>query len=101
MARTLFPLILESRNYSNSPHFSLRYTASPEGLVKIGVTVSKKVSKSAVVRNTVRRRAYSALAPFLSILPTKLYLVIAKPGAEAVRGEILRAELKKLFETVK
>jgi ribonuclease P protein component len=86
--RSQFAGLLQSRAYKNSAHFTLRTAPSPSG-ARFAVSVSKKVSKSAVVRNRVRRRAYTALPK----AGQGLYLLIAKPGVERVKGEELREEL--------
>ena len=65
---------------------------------RLAVSVSKKVSKSAVVRNTVRRRTYAAARTLLPSLGKKLFLVIAKPGVEMVKGEALLSELAGLLK---
>lgn len=72
--------------------FSLR--VSPSDKVEIIISVSKKVSKSAVVRNTIKRRL-RPLSKKLFLKPAK-YLLIAKPGVENLKGKILEDELYKL-----
>ncbi len=89
---------MESRKYFNSEHFSLRVAPSKE--IRIAVSVSKKISKKAVVRNKIRRRAYSIVKEFVPILPKNLFLLIAKSGSDKVRGEDLRKELSLLFKKV-
>jgi ribonuclease P protein component len=91
--RSQFADLLQSRQYKNSAHFTLRAAPSKSG-ARFAVSVSKKVSKSAVVRNRVRRRAYSALPK----AGQGLYLLIAKPGAEKAKGDELREELASLFK---
>jgi ribonuclease P protein component len=93
ISRSQFAEIMKSRQFANSPHFTLR-SVSVGNIAKFAVSVSKKVSKKAVVRNRIRRRAYSAL-PKAS---PGLHLLIAKPGAEQVKGEVLRDELALLFK---
>ncbi len=80
---------------SGSKNFSLSTVNSDKA--RLAVSVSKKVAKRAVVRNTVRRRVYSATRNLISRLPNKLFLIIAKPGADKIRGEALRAELAGLL----
>ena len=62
------------------------------------ISVSKKVSKKAVIRNRIRRR----VRPILRELKTKLkpatYFVVAKSGAEDIKGEELNKELVLLFK---
>ena len=96
--RALFKPLLESRQYFNSAHFSLR--VAPSDKVRVAVSVSKKISKSAVVRNRIRRRAYSTLRPTLPHLPNRLFLLIAKSGVEKVKGQVLIDELAGLFKKI-
>lgn len=94
--RRLFKPLLESKRAAHSPHFSLRSASSESA--RASVSVSKKVSKSAVVRNKVRRRVYSALRDME--MPRRMLLFIAKPGAEKVKGEALTNELEKLIRSI-
>lgn len=98
MPRELFKELLEKSRYVNSTYFSLRYRLSHESEPKIGVSVSKKISKKAVVRNTLRRRVYSSLRPSLAGLPKGLFLFVAKPGAEKLRGQSLQDEIELLLK---
>ena len=92
--RKLLGLILESKKYFNSVHFSLR--VAPSNVTRVAISVSKKVSKYAVVRNRIRRRTYSAIQLLIPNLSHNLYLLIAKQGAEKVKGKELENELKSL-----
>ena len=94
--RELFTSFRGGRLFHSS-HFLLRQDLGGSS-ARIGVSVSKKVSKKAVVRNLVRRRAYSALAPLLPTLPSGMYVFSAKPGAQALKGENLSAELAELLK---
>lgn len=73
--------------------FSLRI--SPHDNIKVIISVSKKVSKSAVVRNTIKRRI-RPLAKKLFLKPAQ-YLLVVKPGAQELRGKELESELSKLI----
>jgi len=79
-----------------TPHFSLRVSPSTE--LKWIISVSKKVSKSAVVRNLVKRRTRPILKSLAASLPIGTYLLIAKPGVESVNGEALKVELVTLLK---
>lgn len=76
-------------------HFYLRIT--PSDTVKIVISVSKKVSKKAVIRNKIRRRVRSIVREFSSHFKPATYFIIAKPGSEKIKGEILKTELKELL----
>lgn len=43
------------------PQISLIYTKNERGFLRFGVVVSKKILKSAVGRNRIRRRVYEAI----------------------------------------
>ncbi|MEK7194073.1 MAG: ribonuclease P protein component [Patescibacteria group bacterium] len=100
LPRETFSEIQKSKQFSGNKSFILRTAKSNDG-PKFAVTVSKKVSKSAVVRNTLRRRTYSVINDFLPSLFPGLYLFIAKPGAEKIRGVTLREEVSSLLNPFK
>ncbi len=65
ISRSLFANVLKNGSFSHSSSFSFRLLISQVGLPKFSFVVSKKVSKSAVVRNTLRRRGYSIVRAVL------------------------------------
>lgn len=77
-------------------HFYLR--VKPSETVKTVISVSKKVSKKAVIRNRIKRRIRPFLATFKKKLSPGEYFVVAKPGAENMKGKELERELKSLFK---
>jgi len=86
----------------NSPLFSLRFSGQPLfGEPRVAVSVSKKVLKSAVARNGVRRRVYAALRSYIPELSPRAFLFVAKSGAEKLKGDRLKLEIKKLLEESK
>ena len=96
--RKLFGELLLSKRYANSPHFSLRVSPLQEGSSRFAVSVSKKVSKKASVRNTIRRRVYSVLRNLGPLAHPGLYLFIAKPGSDKIKGEMLSNEVAELLK---
>lgn len=78
-------------------HFSLRFTPSEEK--KLIISVSKKISKKAVVRNTIKRRVRAAFRKLHS--KTGTYLIIAKQGSENIKGENLTDELGRMIRPIK
>ncbi|MEX0932420.1 MAG: ribonuclease P protein component [Parcubacteria group bacterium] len=105
--RKLFKQIIEQSSgatsrprFLHSKHFSVRFADFGGESARIAVSVSKKVSKSAVLRNRTRRRAYSSLRDSLPLLKAGLYLVSAKPGAEKLKGEALKLELEDLLSSL-
>ncbi len=72
----------------------------PHELAKFSVVVSKKVSKRAVVRNKLRRRAYGTLANNVASIPTGVVIVLYKPGASKANRLILQTELVGLLARI-
>lgn len=79
---------------SVTPHFTLRVT--PNEALKVIISISKKVSKKAVIRNRIRRRIRPILSTFK--LPTATYLLVVRSGPEEIKGNELRVELAGLFK---
>jgi len=75
-------------------HFILR--SSPSTEKEFIISVSKKVSKKAVIRNLIKRRIRPILKKF-DLKPAR-YLLIANPGAEKIRGVELQSELEKVLK---
>ena len=94
--REQFKELLLSRKFSNSPHFSLRIGVAT--MPRFAVAVSKKVSKSAVVRNRIRRRVYNVISSSIDLFSPGLYLFIAKSGADKLKVEHIKTELDKLIK---
>jgi ribonuclease P protein component len=67
-------------------------------LGRVGIVVSQKVSKRAVVRNRLKRQVRAIMKQFLPQLRPRLWVVInLRPGAEQCEyGDFLQ-ELKQLF----
>ncbi len=87
--------ILSSRQTSSTKNFLLRFAQNKDK--RFAVSVSKKVSKSAVARNTLRRRTYAVLRDLLPKLGNGLYLISAKPSAKDLRGDRLKNEITELL----
>lgn len=68
--------------------------------IRAGVVVSRKVNKSAVVRNRIRRRVYSQLRNSMSglQLSADLLFTIYQSEVSAMPTEQLAVEINKLIE---
>jgi len=83
----------------HSPLFQVIYkeSAASHGSAVVG----KKVAKRAVDRNTLRRRMYGILYPYLKSAQTpRTVIVIAKAGARTLARKQFALELKSLLERV-
>ena len=79
----------------HSEHLQLIYTPSPE--FHGSIVVGKKVFKTAVKRNRLRRQLYAALYGLhRNGFPAGVYIIIAKPQAKNTEAQLLCAELRTL-----
>jgi ribonuclease P protein component len=65
---------------------------------RLGITVSKRVDKTAVGRNRIRRQVKEVFRLQRATLPSGDYVVLAKPEAAKCDNAGVRAELSSLFE---
>lgn len=88
-----------------SPFFSIVIYQSKETTTKesrASVVVSKKTAKTAVARNTLRRRFYDILAQYFKGVPTPVTVVIyPKTDAQKAKFSILKLEMGKAFKQAK
>lgn len=78
--------------------FSVRYAENTKrSNYRAAVVVSKKVSKSAVVRNRIRRRVYEALRGFEDdiVRPYDIVLTIFSETVKDTKFEDLQKQLKR------
>lgn len=100
LERKDFVNLLASKRFVNTENFSLRLGAG-EKVAKLAVSVSKKVSKLAVDRNTLRRRVYSVVRSSVKDLEPNSYLFVARPSAKKLKGERLEKEVFSLLNQFK
>jgi ribonuclease P protein component len=78
-------------------HVSLRYVRNPRmSSYRAAVVVSRKVSKSAVIRNRIRRRIYEIIRLNTATVVEPYDLVFTVYGEEA--AHMSHATLKKILE---
>ncbi len=83
----------------HSTHLTVVHTPTKE-LAKTAVVVSKKVTKSAVARNRLRRRLYATLMASSAYQGTGVYVVLTKSGAATVPRMTLRSELIDILASI-
>ena len=79
-----------------SPKMSLVYTKNTRGFTRIAVVISKKIEKSAVKRNRVRRRVYEAIRLNIDKFPKATDYVFVVFSGEVKKMEF--SELEKLLD---
>ncbi len=68
ISKALFPLLMGGKSFAGE-FFSVKVSASPDKATsRFAFVVSKKVAKTAVMRNRLRRRGYAALRPLIPSL---------------------------------
>ncbi|GFZ88881.1 ribonuclease P protein component [Dyella caseinilytica] len=77
--------------------FSVRYRSNELGYARLGLAVSKRVSKRAVERNRVKRLLRESFRRVRSQLPALDLMVMAREQAAGVPGPELLAELDALW----
>lgn len=77
--------------------FSVRYRQNELGHARLGLAISKRVSKRAVERNRIKRLARESFRRVRSQLPSVDLVVMAREQASGVPGPELLAELETLW----
>jgi ribonuclease P protein component len=95
-----FQTVYQQGSRYSSPHLLLRALPVVGGVnaTQIGVSVSKKVSKKAVVRNRLKRQVRAAIRPLLPYLvPGWKVIFTVRPQAVGCKSEHFLRELKQLL----
>lgn len=71
-----FEHVFSSKSSLSGRFFRLIIINNNLPISRVGVVVSSKVSKKAVVRNKIRRRVYSFIRPYLKTLQPSLDIVV-------------------------
>jgi ribonuclease P protein component len=82
--------------------FNIRVKKNSTNSYRLAVVVSKKVSKSAVVRNRIRRRVFEHVRKNFSHTPKldgcEVIVTVFEESVATIKSEELGRQLKKLFE---
>lgn len=97
-----FEKVMKKGGFLNSSFFTLRFLKNPINSTHFSIVVAKKVAKTAVLRNKIRRRAYSILRKSEKTLKNKGFLILfAKKGVEKATFKAVEADILKLLEKLK
>ncbi len=72
-----------------------------QGDTRVSVVVSKKIAKTAVTRNKIRRRFYSAVSPFIKDSREISIVIYPKIKTEEAPFSLLKSEIGKMFSEAK
>lgn len=76
----------------------MRHVAGSHDQARLGLAVSRKTSRRAVVRNRIKRHVRESFRAIRHELPPRDILVIALPPAAAGTGPELREELDRHWQ---
>jgi ribonuclease P protein component len=82
-------------------HFLLRWLESPDHRARLGLAVSRKVSKRAVERNRIKRVIRESFRATREALPDFDILVIARTSATTVPNPALHGDLERAWQSLK
>lgn len=83
-----------------SRHFSAEVAANDGDGARLGLAVSRRVSKKAVRRNRIKRIARDSFRRIRAGLPAVDILLIARGSADLEANAGLRAELERLWQRI-
>jgi ribonuclease P protein component len=92
-----FARLRESGRRLNSQQLSIQYRKREVPGARLGMAVSRRVSKVAVVRNRIRRQIRESFRLHRARLPACDILVIARQSAAEQTNAQLREELESLW----
>ncbi|HTI96625.1 MAG TPA: ribonuclease P protein component [Rudaea sp.] len=92
-----FARLRESGRRLGSQQLSIQYCDRDEPGARLGMAISRRVSKLAVARNRIRRQIRESFRLHRADLPACDIVVIARPSAVQQSNAQLRAELESLW----
>lgn len=81
--------------------FLIRYRLSETGSARLGLAVSRRVSKRAVDRNRIKRNARESFRRARALLPAFDLVLIARQPAAMATGPALRTDLDTAWSRLK
>lgn len=95
-----FTRVFRSGRRSGNACFTVIATPAPGSSARLGLAVSKKVSKSAVQRNRIKRVVRESFRKHSAALPVLDIVVMARPGAAECDNPQLANAIDALLERI-
>ena len=101
--RSSLKYVFANGNNERSDLFSIKWITNPyRKHPRVAVIVSKKVYKSAVKRNKIRRRIYTITQPFLeSVSPIDIAVNVYSPDTLTISQDELSRQLLPILDKIK
>ena len=93
-----YQLVFKRRQSAHNACFGVYVAANNLGHARLGLVVSKKVSKRAVVRNRIKRQVREAFRNKGDQLAALDYVVVAKAPLAALEKKPIRAQIEQLWK---
>ncbi|MDP3999450.1 MAG: ribonuclease P protein component [bacterium] len=93
-------VVKKSGQTARSRYFLLKFFPNQLEFNRIGVIISKKVAKGAVVRNKIKRTLFNSLKEFVKngSNDKRDFLIIVSPQAASLNPEELKKEIQAIFK---
>lgn len=95
-----FKLVYNNKQWGNTRLLTYNVLPDPENGNRLGVTVSKKVSKLAVRRNLLKRLVREFFRQHQSELCNAMLVITVKPAAKCASNQQINEELAELWSKV-
>ena len=93
-----FKQVFNAANRVSDRHLTVFYNANDLHQARLGLAISKKVSKLAVDRNRIKRLARETFRLNQQQLPFLDFVVLARPSAVKTDNKVLIASFNKLWD---
>jgi ribonuclease P protein component len=102
ISREDFEKVMKKGGFLNSSFFTFRFLENPLKSTHFSVVVSKKIAKTAVSRNKIRRRVYSIIKKHTKELKKPYFITFfAKKGVETAKFNEVEQDILKILEKSK
>lgn len=92
-----FSTLIKTGKKYHTPSLCFYYLPNVNNSYRIGVTISKKVSKLAVVRNLIKRRIIAILIQQYNIKNLYDIIIVVKHGTDKINYQELESQVKQFI----
>lgn len=100
LAKVQFDAAFADGRRCASRYFRVSLSTAPGATARLGLAVSRRVSKRAVERNRIKRCVRESFRAIRTALPAFDLVVSAKPEAATAASSQLREDLQRLWQRV-